>query len=154
MKFLYIHHGNRKIVGKPTEQDNLTTIGKKDCNLVAKLLDNKDVKAHAQAIFTAPNLRCTKTAKLINKHLKLRVFEDALLNEFDKTKESWADCQNRIIAFIEKTVKNYDKNDMVICITSGVNIAGFICKAFNIPASENNAFVGVPNCCPLIFEIN
>lgn len=153
MKFVYIHHGNRKVVGNPTANDDITSIGKKDCGLVAKLLDNHEVKTNAKAIFTAPNFRCKKTALIINKHLKLPIFEDTLLEEFDKTNETWTDCQNRIITFIEKTLKTYNQNDMVLCVTSGVNLAGFICKAFNISASETTAFVGVPNCCPLIFDI-
>ena len=154
MKFVYVHHGNRKVVGSPTENDDLTAVGKKDCRLVGKLLDNPEVRQNAKAIFTAPNLRCKKTAQIINKRLGLKVFEDNLLNEFDKKNENWVDCQNRIIIFIENTLKTYGKNDMVICVTSGVNLAGFICKAFNIPASDKNAFVGVPSCSPLIFEIN
>lgn len=154
MKFVYVHHGNRKVVGKPSQNDDLTTLGKKDCALVAKLLNNPDVKTNAKAIFTAPNQRCRKTAQIINRHIKLPIVEDALLNEFDKKQETWVDCQNRIVTFIDNTLKTYGKTDMVICVTSGVNIAGFICKAFQIPVSENNAFVGVPNCCPLIFEID
>ena len=138
----------------PSENDDLTTIGKKDCTLVAKLLNNPEVKQIAKAIFTAPNPRCRKTAQIINRHLKLPIVEDALLNEFDKKSESWIDCQNRIIAFIENNLKTYHQDDMVICVTSGVNVVGFICKAFNIPASDKNAFVGVPSCSPLIFDIN
>ena len=154
MKFVYVHHGNRKIVGTPTENDDLTAIGKKDCTLVAKLLNNPEVKQNAKAIFTAPNPRCRKTAQIINKHIKLPIVEDALLNEFDKKSESWVDCQNRIISFIENALKAYHQDDMVICVTSGVNVLGFICKVFNIPASDKNAFVGVPSCSPLIFDIN
>lgn len=154
MKFVYVHHGNRKIMKTPNENDNLTLIGKKDCTLVAKLLNNPEVKQNAKVIFTAPNPRCRKTAKIINRHIKLPIIEDALLNEFDKKHETWVDCQNRIISFIENALKTYHQTDMVICVTSGVNVAGFICKAFNISASNKNAFVGVPSCSPLIFEIN
>ena len=154
MKFVYVHHGNRKIMKTPNENDNLTLLGKKDCTLVAKLLNNPEVKQNAKVIFTAPNLRCRKTAQIINRHIKLPIIEDALLNEFDKKHETWVDCQNRIISFIENALKTYHQTDMVICVTSGVNVAGFICKAFNISASNKNAFVGVPSCSPLIFEIN
>lgn len=84
MKFVYVHHGNRKIMKTPNENDNLTLLGKKDCTLVAKLLNNPDVKQNAKVIFTAPNLRCRKTAQIINRHIKLPIIEDALLNEFDK----------------------------------------------------------------------
>ena len=154
MKFVYVHHGNRKIMKTPSENDNITLLGKKDCTLVAKLLNNPEVKQNAKVIFTAPNLRCRKTAQIINRHIKLPIIEDALLNEFDKKHETWVDCQNRIISFIENALKTYHQTDMVICVTSGVNIAGFICKAFNISANNKNAFVGVPSCSPLIFEIN
>ena len=154
MKFVYVHHGNRKIIGKPTEHDDLTELGEKDCNLVAELLNNPEVKNNAKAIFTAPVLRCQKTAQIINKHLNLPIYNTVLLKELDKTTENWEQAQKRIITFIENTLKEYAANDMVICVTSGVNVAGFICKAFNIPPSENSAFIGVPNCCPLIFDIN
>lgn len=44
MKIIYVHHGNRAIKGKATQEDDLTDLGYRDCNLVAELLNNEKSK--------------------------------------------------------------------------------------------------------------
>ena len=65
MKILYVHHGNRKLGNPPTQNDDLTEIGYKDCELVAELLNNKRVKDNIKAIYTSNFFRCKKTAEII-----------------------------------------------------------------------------------------
>ena len=60
MKILYVHHGNRKLGNPPTQNDDLTEIGYKDCELVAELLNNKRVKDNIKAIYTSNFFRCKK----------------------------------------------------------------------------------------------
>ena len=151
MKIVYVHHGNRLIGNPPTQDDDMSPVGYKDCELVAELFAG--AKGQVKAIYTSPFFRCKKTAEIINKNLNVEIIEDDRLNEFESaTGESWVDLQNRVDACIEDILAKYDDKDMVICVTSGVNISAFINKAYNLPASESAPFLGVPNCCPIIFN--
>lgn len=152
MKIVYVHHGNRKLGNPPTQDDDLTEIGYQDCENVAKLLNNSEVKKFAKAIYTSPYFRCKKTAQIINKHLNLPIIEDARLNEWNYSEEDWTCLQNRIDDCINDILKNYKSEDMVICVTSGLNIVGFINKAYNLPSSSTAPKLKVPNCCPIIFD--
>lgn len=152
MKIIYIHHGNRKKGNPPTQNDDLTKIGYKDCKLVANLLNNDEIKEKAVAIYTSPYFRCIKTAQIINKKIKLPIIEDERLNEFDSRKENWIELQNRVDDCINTILKKYNNDKIVICVTSGVNIVAFMNKAYNLPASNNAPFIGVPNCCPIVFD--
>ena len=135
----------------PTQDDDMSPVGYKDCELVAELFAG--AKGQVKAIYTSPFFRCKKTAEIINKNLNVEIIEDDRLNEFESaTGESWVDLQNRVDACIEDILAKYDDKDMVICVTSGVNISAFINKAYNLPASESAPFLGVPNCCPIIFN--
>ena len=70
--------------------------------------------------------------------------------------ETWAECQTRIQDAIKDIVNKYDegnKKDAVICVTSGVNITGFINLAYGLSASEDKPFPMVPSCSPIGFEI-
>ena len=152
MKIVYVHHGNRKLGNPPSQEDDLTEIGYQDCELVANLLNNEKIKSSAKAIFTSPFFRCKKTAEIINKFLNVPIIDDDRLNEFDSESENWIDLQNRVDGCIDDILKKYDDNDMIICVTSGVNIAPFINKAYGLKAFNDAPFLGVPNCCPIIFD--
>lgn len=155
MKIIYIHHGNRKINIPPTPNDDLTELGYQDCQLVSKLLNNKNIKQNLKAIYTAKNFRCKKTSEIINKNLNLEILEDNRLAEYKAIKnETWVDLQKRIQNFINELTTLYDKNDIVICVTSGVNIVGFLNKAYNLPESENAPYIEIPSCSPIIFTYN
>ena len=153
MKIIYIHHGNRKKGNFPSQEDDLTEIGYKDCELTAELLNNKNLKKSIKAIHTSPFFRCRKTAEIINKHLNKPIINDDRLNEFKSMgEESWVDCQNRIINCIDEIIEKYEDDDMVICVTSGVNIGGFIVKSFGLKPNEKFPLLGVPSCSPIVFE--
>lgn len=68
--------------------------------------------------------------------------------------ETWTQCQNRIRDAIKDIVFKYDDNDIVICVTSGVNITAFIGLAYKIPPSETLPFPWVINCSPICFNID
>ena len=154
MKIIYVHHGNRKMGNPPTENDDLTERGYKDSKRVAELFDNAKIKYQVKAIYTSPFFRCKKTAEIINKNLNADIFEDERLNEFGSVKnETWVDLQNRVNYCIEDILTKFNDDDIVICVTSGVNISAFINFVYNLPSSENTPFLGVPNCCPIIFNI-
>ena len=152
MKIIYVHHGNRKSGNPPTQDDDLTEIGYKDCEIVADLLNNDKVKITCKAIYTSPYFRCKKTAEIINKHLMLPIIEDDRLNEWDGQTENWKDVQQRVNNCINDILAKYSNEDMVICVTSGVNVAAFINKAYRLSPSDDVPKLGIPNCCPIIFD--
>ncbi len=152
MKIIYVHHGNRKKSNPPSQNDDLTEIGYKDCNLVAELFNDTKIKDNIRAIYTAPYFRFRKTAEIINKTLQTEIIEDERLNEFDNRTETWTQLQTRIIDCIDDIIAKYQKDDIVICVTSGVNIVGFIIKSFNLKPSPASPFLGIQNCCPIMFD--
>lgn len=168
MKIIYVHHALREVGNPPSQDDKIKPLGIKDAETTAELLKEMQEKSKStfKAIYTSPYYRCSKTAEIINKHINLPIYEEPRFNEFNKvfevlqggksiTKtESWLECQNRIREAIKDIVNQYDDNDTVICVTSGVNITAFIGLAYKIPASDNLPFPWVPSCSPIGFDID
>ena len=152
MKIIYIHHGNRKNGNPPSEHDDLTKLGYKDCKLVAKLFNRDKIKSHLKAIYTSPYFRCRITAEILNKKLNVKLIEDARLNEFNRDQEKWINLQKRVGACIDDITHHYNDDDIVICVTSGVNISAFINKAYGLPPSEKAPFLLIPSCSPIVFD--
>lgn len=153
MKIIYIHHGNRKKGNPSTQEDDLTEIGYKDCEITAELLNNIKIKQSLKAIYTSPFFRCKKTAEIINKNLNLPIFNDNRLNEFGSiNNETWIDCQKRIIDCLDEIIYTYENDDTIICVTSGVNIGAFIVKAFDLKPNNHTPFLGIPSCSPVVFN--
>ena len=153
MKVIYLHHGQRSMGNPPSQNDKLTRLGYKDCKLTARLF--VDIKDKIKAIYTSNFYRCTKTAQILNKKLKKPIILEPRLNEFGSVPgESWADLQTRIIAFLNEITKQYSADDYVVCVTSGVNLGAFMCKAFNIAPSQDTPFLIVPSCSIVGFNYN
>lgn len=153
MKIIYVHHGNRKKGNPSTQDDGLTEIGYKDCEVVSELLNDEKLKKNLKVIYTSPFFRCRKTAEIINKHINIDIINDDRLNEFGSIDdEDWGQCQERIISLIDEIIDKYNDNDVVICVTSGVNIAGFIVKSFGLCPSLDTPFLGIPSCSPIVFD--
>ena len=153
MDIVFVHHANRDIKDKPTQQDLITDIGYRDCMLTAELLNDDRVKGKLKAVYTSPFIRCRKTAELVNTYIKLPIIEDNRLNEFKSVEgESWVECQTRVEDCLNDIVSKYDDNDMVIVVTSGVNMAAFINKAYGIKPNKNAPFINIATCSPLIFK--
>ena len=152
MNIIYCHHAERKIKGSPTQQDGLTKLGKQDAKTVGKMIAKHQ---KVKAIYTSPYYRCKETANIINKYLRVPVIEDARFNEFvsSDNKESWVDLQKRIVEALKDIVEQFNDNDTVVCVTSGVNIAGFIDYQLSLQPNEQMAFLGVISCSPIIFKI-
>ena len=155
MKIVYCHHANRDTKGGMNENNGLTRLGKRDARLTAKLLHAAAQKEKFTAIYTADNFRCRLTAKMINKYLNLPIIIDNRLNEQDyKNNESWLETQARTRAFLTDIIAGAGNDDTVICVTSGLNVAAFIQLAFDLEITENAARIGVPACCPLVFNFD
>ena len=167
MKIIYVHHGLRDRGNPPSDNDGLLDLGKKDAENVAEfLLIAKNKGQNIRAIYTSPYFRCKKTAEIINEKLNVPVFDEPRFNEFNdvyayikgdaKDKgERWKGLQESIIDAIKEIVNKYDedKNDCVICVTSGVNVTAFIDLAYGLEPSEKRPFPMVPSCSPIGFEI-
>ncbi len=151
MNIVFCHHAEREIKEKPTQADGITRLGKKDAKIVGKMIEKHQ---NVKAIYTSPFFRCKETARIINKFLGVPIVEDARFNEFvsrDKL-ETWTDLQNRIIEALKDIVAKYNDEDSIVCVTSGVNIAGFIDFQLGLQPSEDMAFLGVISCSPIIFK--
>ena len=154
MNIIYCHHANRNKSKMPSQDDDITPIGEQDATLVAELLKMaQDKGVNIKSIHTSTFYRCTKTSELINKHIGVAIIEDDRLNEFGAVEgESWLQAQLRVKEAILDIISNYEDTDTVICVTSGVNIAPFICLNFGIDIDESIPFVRVPSCSPIMFE--
>ena len=151
MNIIYCHHAEREVKGSWTQEDGLTKLGKKDAKIAGKMIAKHQ---NVKAIYTSPYFRCKETAKIINKYICAPIIEDARFNEFVRSDniESWVDLQNRIVAALKDIVEKFNDDDTILCVTSGVNIAGFINYQLSLQASENMAFLGVISCSPIIFK--
>ncbi len=154
MKIIYCHHAqrdkeNRKQNVNP-QDDNITLLGREDARIFAKMLNDKDIIINK--IYTSPYFRCLETAKIINENNNTKINFEPRFNEYNKTVETWKECQQRIIDAINKIVNENDNDDIILCVTSGVNLTAFICWAYGIKPNNNNPFPGVISCSPIIFD--
>lgn len=159
MKIFYVHHALRNPGNPPGQDDGLKELGIKDANIVADIFEDSKKYWNVKAIYTSSFYRCKETARIINKNLNSPIIEDDRLNEFgsfynNDQKETWQECQKRIIESIKDIVFKYDDKDTVICVTSGVNLTAFICAAYGIKTSDTLPFPIVLSCSPIGFEIN
>lgn len=158
MKIIYVHHANREMGNPPSENDDISKLGEQDAKIVSKLIEKaveigKAKGQEIKCIYTSPYLRCKKTAQIINEKINLPIIEDDRLNEIAKD-ELWTNLQKRMRDCIKDVVLKYKDTDTVICVTSGINVGIFFSIANKMPISENLSIIGVPNCCPLIFNID
>lgn len=154
MELVYVHHAMRKFSYPRSQEDDITTLGKKEAKIIAKLF-SQDKKRKIRAIYTSPFKRCLKTANIINKKLNVPIIHESRLNEVGSVEcESWLDAQNRIRVELKDIVNKFNDDDCVICVTSGVNIIAFIQLALKIKPSENAPFIKVPSCSPMMFDID
>ena len=151
MNIVYCHHAQRAYTG--SQDDDITDLGKKDAELVGEFMKRMP---NIKAIYTSTYFRCKETARIINKSLNVPIIEEDRFNEFvsKENKETWVDLQKRVIAGIKDIVNKYNDEDSIICVTSGVNIAGFLDWNLGLEPSENMPFLGVISCSPIIFKYN
>ena len=159
MKIFYVHHALREKGTPPTQEDNITELGRKDAEINAEIFNEGSKKINIKAIYSSPFIRCMETARIINKHINVPIIEDERLNECGSVvvngkKETWVECQERIIASLKDIVFSNDDNDCVLCVTSGVNLTAFICLAYGIEPSNDLPFPMVASCSPIGFNID
>lgn len=165
MKIFYCHHALRDKGNPPSQEDGIRDLGREDASVVARLLnDSVENGFNIKAIYTSPYFRCKETARLINEMIQVPIYEDTRLNEFIgvhklvkgevcKDGETWKECQDRIIDALKDIVNSYDEKDVVICVTSGVNISAFIALAYGLKPSNDLPYPLVPSCSLIGFDI-
>jgi len=167
MKIFYVHHALRDKGNPPSQNDGILPLGEEDAYITAKIFEQYKQFLNIKAIYTSPYFRCKKTAEIINEKLNVPIYDEPRFNEFVsvfslvkgekevEAIETWEDCQKRIQEAIKEIVNKHEenKNDVVICVTSGVNITGFINLAYGLNASNDKPFPMVPSCSPIGFEI-
>ncbi len=156
MKIFFVHHALRVKGNPPGPNDNIHKLGVRDAKLTAVLLKRyQKMNGNLKAIYTSPYYRCSKTAELINKYVKVPITRDDRLNEMNISGgESWLSLQKRVRECLTDILNSFTENDCVVCVTSGVNIAGFISLAYKLKPSDSTPFITMPSCSPIVFEIN
>ena len=157
MKIIYVHHAHRQKGNPAGPNDGITKLGVKDAKIVAEIMKIESVKYKTpiKAIYSSPYYRCVKTAKLINKKLKLPLIFDERLNETGRDYgETWVQMQERMHAFLKEIVQKYDDSEAVIVVTSGVNVVCFFDVASHLKPREDAPIIFPPSCSPLIFNIS
>lgn len=157
MLIYYVHHAERCKRGHLPEDDGITNLGKQDAIDVGKLFykmsKNKKSNYKFKSIYTSSFYRCKKTAELLNRKLKLEIVEDERLNEFNSKCESWIELQERVRKSLYNIVCKHEENNIVICVTSGVNLVAFTSLAYRLKPSSNAPFMIVPSSSVVGFNI-
>ncbi len=154
MKIIYMHHAERDIGEKHfdpilRQEEDITELGIKCADLIAERTKSKKFTA----IYTSPYLRCKHTAEIINKYHNVSIIEDKRFNEKEMD-EPWEDLLKRNMEAIDDIVKKYDDDDLVVCLTSGVNISAFICYFYGIKPSNDVPWTQAADISPVVFTTN
>ena len=129
MKVIYMHHAERdskkENIGNPElrKLEDITERGVQEAEILAeKLKGRTDIKA----IYTSPYIRCKHTADIINSYINVPIIESERLNEIQKG-EGWKHFFFFYLNVLKELDNKYTKDDTIICVTSGVNLAAFVC---------------------------
>ena len=148
MKLIYVHHAERDVRFGVNQENDITENGVKQALLVAENLKNVRITA----IYSSQYKRCKHTAEIINQYHNLPIYEDERFNEAQPG-ESWNSVQQRNMDAIDVIVNKSNNDDIVLCVTSGVNVSAFIFYILGIKASEHNPWIQAGLCSPLYFMI-
>lgn len=153
MRIIYFHHAERKIRKNIHDEqlrqlDGITRNGRKEAVLLAKKF--KKNQRNVKAIYTSPYLRCSLTAKILNKYLNVPIIEDERINEWKK-QETKKEFLKRNINFLEEKNMEYKDDDAIICVTSGVNLTAFFCYFYGIEPNNDIILSQAFGCSPINF---
>ena len=151
MKLLYVHHADRNRTNKSIDRQlqDITENGIKEANLLAEKLNELNI--NITAIYTSPYLRCKHTAEIINKYHNAPIYEEPQFNEMHSY-ETWKEFSIRNMQGIDNIIKKHNKNDFIICVSSGVNISPFIYYFNNIEPNDNSPKMQALTTSPILFS--
>lgn len=150
MKIIYCHHAQRDVDPRKarSQLDDITESGIQDAELVAEHLANMKITA----IYTSDFYRCKKTAQIINRAFNVPIIEEPRFNEVGSVEgEEWVDAMKRNIEALNDIQGKYNDDDIILCITSGINLSSFVCWNLDLKPNKNFPFIGATNCSPIIF---
>ena len=160
MRIIYMHHAERDIGPNHNDpilrqEEDITETGIQECELLGKEFTTNNNEYKIKAIYTSPYKRCVHTAAIINKYLNVPIIEDARLNECTEKEEMRSgDLYKRIMSSIDDIVNQYNNDDDILVVTSGINITGFICYFYNIDPTTRPPLTQGTFCSPVNFYIN
>lgn len=151
MQILYVHHAERDRSNKSIDRQlqDITENGIIEANLLAEKLKQVNITA----IYTSPYLRCTHTAKIINKYNNAPIYYEDRFNEM-KNEETWKEFQIRHINALDEIINKHNENDFIICISSGVNLSAFIYYFTKQEPSNDNPWIQALTISPVLFSTN
>ena len=137
MKIVYLHHAERAIGENHLDpilrqEEDITELGIEEAKLIGKQLGKKQVTA----IYTSPYLRCKHTAEIINEFQNVEIIDEPRFNEKEYD-ESWESLLKRNCDALDDIVNKYNDDDIILCVTSGVNLSGFVCYFYGIEPSND-----------------
>lgn len=145
MKIIYVHHAERDYSNKDidTQEQDITEDGIIEAELLAKKIHLLGVTK----IYSSEYIRCVHTAEILNKNLGLDIILEKRFNEKEKS-ESWEEFLDRNKAAIQDIVDNGEKSDVVLCISSGVNLSAFVSYFYR----SDKAFCQALAMSPVFFK--
>ncbi len=148
MKIIYIHHADRcRNKSIPRQEQDITEDGIIEAKLITKKLSQLKIKK----IYTSSYLRCIHTANIINESINAPIVERDFLNEM-KNGETWKELQLRTIKGLDDIIKENNDEDIIICVTSGVNLSGFVYYFTKSEPSNSNPMIQAIMCSPILFS--
>ena len=151
MQIIYVHHAERDRLNKTVDRQfqDITENGIKESELLAEKLKQINITA----IYTSPYLRCTHTAEIINKYNNAPIYEDSRFNELNN-RETWKEFQIRHFEALDEIISKHNENDVIICVSSGVNLSAFIYYFTKQEPSNDNPWIQALTISPVLFSTN
>ena len=151
MKILYVHHAERDHTNKNIDRklQDITENGITESNLLAEKLKQIEIKA----IYSSPYLRCIHTAQIINKYNNAPIYEEPRLNELNNS-ETWKEFQIRHFEFLDEIIEKHNEDDVIVCISSGVNLSAFVYYFTKQEPSNDNPWIQALTISPVLFSTN
>lgn len=148
MKIIYVHHADReRNKDVPRQEQDITENGIIEAELLGQKLKNVGVTA----IYSSPYLRCVHTSNIIGKYCNAPIYKEDRLNEMQNG-ETWKSLQKRTFDAIDDIIKKHNDDDIILCVTSGVNLSAFIFYFTNIEPSNDNPWIQAVTCSPVLFS--
>ena len=135
MKIVYVHHAERDIDKSVLgEEQGITGNGLKELELLVE----KIPLLNPTAFYTSSYKRCLITTEILNREVNVPIIEEERFNEYDGGSETYKEFLERNIEAIKDIENKYSSDDVIICVTSGVNLSAFVCYfSGNTPSSDS-----------------
>lgn len=151
MRIIYMHHAERDIGPNHSDpvlrqEEDITKLGIKDAEVIAKRMS----KVNITAIVTSPYIRCKHTAEIINKYHNVPIIEDERFNESEHHEEK-VHLLKRNMEAIDDIYNKYNDDDIILCVTSGINLTAFVCYFYGIEPTNETPLSQAADISPINF---